>query len=120
MTGRTVYGTGVDSRALDNYFAKLVDLLFKILPMRECEEESLPVYLKSLLCELTGFSALFEAIEFDAGLLTILGILQFLIEEPECTVPVVRREVFQMISICNRLRSRYGTGRRQSHGYEAV
>lgn len=109
MTVRTIYGTDMDGRMLDNYFAKLVNLIFKILPMRECEEKSLPVYLESLLCELTGFSALFPAIGFDAGMLTIMAIIQFLIEEPACSVQIVRREVFQAISICKMLRGRYGT-----------
>ena len=80
MTEKTVYGTGIDRRTIGNYFERLVDLIFKILPMREDGERSLPVYMKSLMCELTGFSALFPAIEFDAGMLTIMAIIQFLIE----------------------------------------
>lgn len=107
MTVMTAYGNQLEDKALANYFAKLVNLIFKILPMRESEEESLDVYMESLLCELTGFQELFPAVGYDAGMVSIMTIIQFLKDTPDCGIAVVRREVFHAISICNQLRDRY-------------
>ncbi len=107
MIIETIQGCEIDGRALGVYFGTLVNLLFKILPMREAEEETLSVYMQSLLYELSGCQELFPAIHNDAGFLTILSILQHLISEPDCSVGVVKREIFRAISICNKLKERY-------------
>lgn len=106
----TVYGGGVSREALASYFRNLVNLLFKILPMRENNEETLAAYMESLIRELVGFSDLFAATDNDAGLLQILAIVRYLEGHPDCSVKTVRREVFRAISICNRLKDRYAEG----------
>lgn len=108
MIIRSVYGTELDGRALWKYFDALVNLIFKILPMRENGEETLDVYMDSLLCELIGFKELFNAIGKDAGYLTILSILRYLKKRPDCPLYVVKREVFRAIRVCEILRERYG------------
>ena len=96
--------------ALETYFGNLVNQLFKILPMRENEEETRSIYTESLIRELMGFQGLFEAVRNDAGLTQILAILEYLAENPDCRVATVKQEVFRAISICNKLKARYMEG----------
>lgn len=95
---------------LDNYLKNLVNQFFKILPMREDEEETLVVYIRSLQSELLGFKELVDYLKSDSLYVTLLSILQYMIDNPECPVDDVRREVFRAISICNKLRYRYSKG----------
>lgn len=90
---------------LRNYFKNLVNQFFKILPIRESGEDTLTTYMQSLQAELLGCKALVEGLQNDASYLTLLAILQYLIDNPDCSVSVVKREVFKAISICNRLKS---------------
>lgn len=103
----TVYGGEVSREVLASYFGNLVNHLFKILPMRENNEETLGTYIESLSCELIGFHDLFPAVENDAGLVQILSIIQYLAGHSDCSVKTVKREVFRAISICNKLKERY-------------
>lgn len=107
MTVETSTGISIDVEVLHNYFRNLVNLFFKILPMRENNEESLFTYMHSLQIELLGCKELIYAIQYDSNYLTLLSILQYLIDNPECGVSEVKREVFRAISICNKLQSKF-------------
>ena len=107
MSVNTTAGTPVECDLIRNYFKSLVNKFFKILPMRENGEPSLCVYMQSLQVELLGCQCFIEKMRTDASYLTLLSILQYLIDNPECTVREVRREVFNCISICNKLKSKY-------------
>ncbi len=110
MMLRTSVNTEIDSEILYNYFKILVNQFFKILPMRENNEESLPVYIESLRTELLGCNKLVEILEYDPSFLSLINILQFLSDNPECSVKVTKREVFKAISICNKLKVQFKTG----------
>lgn len=110
MMIETIAGKPVDSKLLHNYFKTLVNHFFKILPIRENEEASLPTYMRSLQVELLGCQAFIPALCEDAAYLTLLGVLQYLIDNPVCKVREVRREVFRAISICNKLKAQYADG----------
>lgn len=103
----TVTGISVNKELLCNYFKNLVNLFFKILPIREKEEASLNTYMRSLQIELLGCKELIIALDDDPYYLTLLAILQYLIDNPECEVCKVKREVFRAISICNKLKAKY-------------
>lgn len=105
----TKLGIPISTEILHNYFKCLVNHFFKILPMRENNEESLSKYMQSLQMELLGCKNLITAIHNDSSYLTILSILQYLIDNPDCSISEVRREVFRAISICNKLRSKFIT-----------
>ena len=90
-----------------NYFHHLVNGFFKILPMREKEEPSLSVYMESLQAELFGCGSLIDELDNDPLFLTLLSILQYLIDNKECAVSVVKREVFKAISVCGKLENKY-------------
>lgn len=107
MMIQTTVGVPMDTTMLNNYFRALVNLFFKILPIKESGESSLEVYMRSLQAELLGCKELIEAIHDDPLLLSLIAILQYLIDTPECEVSVVKREVFRAISICNKLKARY-------------
>lgn len=105
----TITGITVTNNLLRNYFANLVNQFFKILPMRENDEDSLVTYMQSLQIELLGCKDLIPEVRDNPSYLTLLSILQYLIDNPECTIPIVKREVFRSISICNKLKSIYTT-----------
>ena len=107
MMVNTTPGVPIDAEVLHNYFRRLVNHFFKILPMRENDEESLTTYMQSLQVELLGCKGLITAIHDDSNYLTILAILQYLIDNPDCSVSEVKREVFRAISICNKLQSKF-------------
>jgi len=44
----TSIGAKVSDKLMSNYFTSLINSFFKILPIRESGEESLPVYIRSL------------------------------------------------------------------------
>ena len=105
MMIETSAGTPITSELLRNYFKSLVNQFFKILPMRENEEVSLQTYMQSLQVELLGCQELIGEYRNDASYLTLLSILQYLIDNPGCSVREVKREVFKCISICNKLKA---------------
>lgn len=107
MMIQTTAGVPMSAEVLGNYFRTLVNLFFKILPIWENGENSLSTYMKSLQAELLGCKELIEAIHADSLFLSLISILQYLIDNPDCEISSVRREVFKAISICNKLKSRY-------------
>ena len=107
---QTSIGQPVTSDLVRNYFRNLVNQFFKILPMRENEETSLCEYMRSFQKELLGCKELVPELKENSQYLTLLAILQYLIdnvESPELSTHEVRREVFRAISICNKLKSLY-------------
>lgn len=94
-------------QALQNYLDRLVNHFYKILPMRESGEESLAAYMESLQAELLGCSALLEKINSDPLFVSLVSILQYLIDRPNGSVYIYRREVFKSISICKKINARY-------------
>lgn len=107
MMIKTTSNASFDAQVLSNYLRTLINLFFKILPIKESNESSLVTYMKSLQAELIGCKELVRAIHEDSLFLSLISILQYLIDNPECSVTEVKREVFRAISICNKLKSRY-------------
>lgn len=107
MMIQTTVGIPMNAVVLDNYLSSLIDQFFKILPLKESGERSLEIYMGSLQAELLGCRALVKALHNDHKFLSLISILQYLIDTPDCDVVFVRREVFRAISICNKLKERY-------------
>lgn len=108
MNVETTYGNLIDAALLRNYFKALVDQFFKILPMRENEEKTLQIYTDSLLKELLGCQSLIGELGCDARFMTLLSILQYITDNPDCSVQIVKREIFRAIRLCNYLQQTYG------------
>lgn len=107
MTIQTTAGVPMNATMLSGYMRSLVNRFFKILPIRESGEDSLETYMRSLQSELLGFKELIVAVHEDSEFMSLLNILQYLIDNPECSLVVVKREVFRAISICNKLKAKY-------------
>lgn len=107
MNFETAAGGRVDSAMVRNYFRNLVDRFFKILPVWESGDGSVAIYMESLRSELMGCRSLILAINSDGEYLSLISMLQDLIDHPEYEHDKVRRVVFNSISICNKLNARY-------------
>lgn len=111
MTVDTTAGIPMSAELLDSYMRSLVDRFFKILPIKESESEyggdSLNTYIHSLQAELLGCKELVVVVNEDPSFMSLINILQYLIDNPDCSVRTVKREVFRAISICNKLKVKY-------------
>lgn len=107
MIVQTAPGIPMNAEVLKNYFRTLINMFFKILPLWEKKEPTLIEYMKSFQAELLGCKELVIAIREDAAFLSLISILQHLIDTPDCDVRAVKSEVFKAISICNRLKAEY-------------
>lgn len=101
------YGNHIPQYALEYYLSSLIDRFYKILPLKEEAEPSLYGYMDSFIRELTGFESLFHSFHGDPRFISLISILQYMVDNPDCPVDIVRKEVFHAISICKCLRSAY-------------
>ena len=106
----TLAGGQVNQALLQKYFKYLINSFYKILPMREKEDTTLSTYMCSLRRELLGCKSLIPQLAEDTSYLTLLSILQYLIDNSSEEVPVVKREVFHAINICSKLEVIYAKG----------
>ena len=109
MTG-TSHGIPVATTFVSGYFAALVNRIFKILPIRERGEATLGTYLDSLIIELLGCERLLTELNGDEGLLTLIATFQYLRDNDDLSVAVVKREVFRAISVCKKIGERFEGG----------
>lgn len=107
MTVKTVDGSSINQSLLPKYLKSLIDKFFKILPMREASEATLSTYMCSLRVELLGLGGLIPDLGENTLYLTLLSILQYLINNIDEPVEVVRREVFRAINLCSRMEVYY-------------
>lgn len=109
MSWDTSVGETLSAELIDNYFRNLVNQIYKILPMRENETESLGKYIWRLEAELIGGQNLILAIQEDAYFGSLVNILQYLSDHfSDCSVEQVKQLVFEGISLCEKLLARYG------------
>lgn len=97
----------ITPRLLANYFRALVNRFFKILPIWEDGINTLGAYMQSLMSELLGCKSLLQIVDDDALFMSLISILQFLMDTPDCDIKDVKREVFTAIDICNKLSRAY-------------
>lgn len=84
----------------------MINQFYKILPIKESGEDTLQAYMLSLQREMLGCQSLVTALGNDPQYLTLLSILQYMIEH-DCDVPTVRTEVFKSINILKRMQEKY-------------
>ena len=96
------------SELIPNYFDYLINQFYKILPMKEENNATLGTYLESFRTELLGFCELARLIKYDARFVSIISVVQYMIDNPDAKHESVKREVFKAINICKKLSSKYG------------
>ena len=95
-------------KLLNNYFESMINAFFKILPIREHNDGSLSLYAESLQLEIKGCQRVISATGDDPRIMSLISILQFFIDNPEYPLDKTRREVFNAINVCKRLKEKYG------------
>ena len=99
-------GIELPNKMVSNYLGSLIGLFYKILPIKESGEPSLMKYMESLQREMIGCHDLIIALNNDELYLSLLSILQYLIDN-DCDTGIVKTEVFKAINICKKLQRKY-------------
>lgn len=97
----------VNDEYVIRYISSLVNRCFKILPMREENESSINEYTSGLLRELIIFGDLFDCFRDRGNFVSLLCTVKFLDDNVcnnECSIRDIKREVFNAISLCNKLK----------------
>lgn len=96
----------IPNQYFSNYLDFLVGRVWKILPMREENNQNLQEYMEGLQRELVGNMNLIEDLKYDGYFITLLNKIEFLINE-DYTHEVCRKEVFESISIIEKISTKY-------------
>lgn len=99
---QTIYNP-IPENLYENYMNNLVNRIFKILPLKEENSDTIEVYITNLLYELTGNKELITVLQNDSQYETILANLQILISDNEN----YRSIVLGTIPIVNQLKNKY-------------
>lgn len=99
------YDLDINDAMFKNKLDALVNQFYKILPIKESGEPSLLLYMKSLQREMLGCKSLILALENDAQYLTLLSILQYMIDN-DCDVATIKSDVFKAIRIIKRMQAK--------------
>ena len=102
----TRYNIAVSDTMFYNRIGGLINQFYKILPIKESGEVTLQKYMESLQREMLGLKALIEVLDNDQQYLSLLSILQYLIDH-DCDIPTVRSDVFKAINILKRFQQRF-------------
>jgi hypothetical protein len=102
---KTIYGE-LPNELLVVYVDGLIAKVYKTLPMKEENSQTLSVYLKSLLRELIGAKELVEELKLNQDFASLLDILQSLLNEKDMTN--FRSDVFKSLTIIKRIKSSLG------------
>lgn len=105
---KTEFYCEIPKETLEKYFDILVGKVFKILPLAEEDRSSAKIYLDGLHRELRGLHNLFWIINKEPMFVSLLSIITWLTnnitDEERCTNEIVKKEVFDSITLCNALR----------------
>ena len=103
----TSIGQQIDTKLLVNYFDRLVNQFFKLLPIREKEAATFTTYSRSLQMEVLGCREFIVPFKNDATILTLISILQYFSDTPDVPLADVRREVFRAIDLLHKSKQTY-------------
>lgn len=98
----SVYNIDIDDKAIDKNLIRLQSQIFKLLPMREENQEwSKP--LETIILELLGMQGLFSNLEY---LIALICKLQGLIEmNDEADFMLYRRTIFECCGLIDKIRT---------------
>lgn len=93
--------------SLSTFFEFITGKIFKILPLREDENESIYEYLDSLRIEMTGAIETFPELHDNYEFMTLVNTINYLIGN-EFDISTCKREVFKMLKTVNLLQMKAG------------
>lgn len=99
----------LSEKSFKRYFEFLVGRVYKILPMREEDCDTLKDYIKGLQIELLGSSQLYEVLIEEPKFISLLNIIQYLISS-EYDISTCKQEVFKAIKLINEINKKYFKG----------
>ena len=91
---------------LKAYLQSLTGRIFKILPMREQQEQGDNLYLESLSLEMHGACETFPCLRACPDYIMLLNTVNGLCADTP--LPFLKREVFKMLSAIDEIRDEYG------------
>jgi len=101
---------GLPMEAEECYLHALVGKIFKLLPIREeGDPDAFKAYAQGLQRELAGCDSVLRRVACDPDWVSILAVLANIIEG-DVAFARFRRDVFRMISLCEKLISRHFYG----------
>lgn len=98
---KTKYGD-LPNEVVMSYLDGLIGKVWKVLPLKDANSNTIEKYLKSLLRELVGNKELVFKLKDNQDISSILGTLQNLINEDDSSV--YRSDVFKVINLIKRLK----------------
>jgi hypothetical protein len=101
-----IYGD-IPDKACTNYFTRLVDKLFKVIPLKEDNASTVDGYIQDLIYELMGGDTLFEMSDYDSRLIDIILLLQA-IKDEDMSHSEYRRAIFKCITLTNQIKNCVG------------
>lgn len=93
-------------KMFENYLDRLVGRFFKILAMKEDNNNTLNAYIHSFQSELVGSKNLISLLNDDARFMILVNVLQFFLDN-EYSNKECKREVMKCIDISKQLKSFY-------------
>lgn len=99
--------SAISDENISNYFQYLINRVYKALCLRDDYDETLGVYLDSLLIELKGSGSLISQLKNDPKFISLLSTIQYLSENPNEDKAVFKREIFKCINIIETILGRY-------------
>lgn len=97
----TKYGIELDNSFVDAYSKKLVDKIFKLLPLRDEGNENLPKYHESLMIEILGSSKLLIGLQNKSEFVSMLSSLEMVLTIEDKAL--YKRKVFECINLAKKL-----------------
>ena len=88
----------IPSEAIKSYLKTLIDKVYKVLPMKEENSETLHCYLTGLTHELVGAYQLHFELVDEPRFLNVVNIVKYL-ESNEYDIATCKREVFKAIRL---------------------
>jgi len=98
----SVYNIDINNEAIKNNLVRIQSQIFKLLPMRE-EEQDWSKPLETIILELLGMQGLFPNLEY---LIALVCKLQGLIEmDDEASFMLYRRTIFECCGLIDKIRT---------------
>lgn len=86
-----------------NFLSRLVDKLFKIIPLKENHSATVTTYIEDLIYELSGNNELFEVSNYNPKILDIICTLES-VKDENMSHAEYRRSIFKCITITRQLK----------------